>query len=115
MTNAEKYKTAAERAKAFEGFCHKRSCAECALEGFDKDYVVSCCMAFWLELEKEQEPIEPCPFCGGQIEVNKKTNHVICTDCSYMSGDANKTIEDAIAEHNRVARAAKEAKEGGQK
>ena len=121
ITNAEKYRTAEERAKAFNCFCSGKSCGECVMAEHNKPYSVDCCMAFWLEREYDEEDVLPCPFCGGSTALN--VGHLMgnvlrhwvdCTDpkCMYRSGHYNDR-KDAIAGHNRVARWVMEAKKEG--
>lgn len=58
------------------------------------------------------EPI-PCPFCGGEIrtlqarvlENREGMISTFCDDCGY-AGAAKYSRQEAIAEHNRVARLA---------
>lgn len=53
MTNAEKYKTAEERDKAFFNFCHIRhfaDCLNCELNGTEE-----ACEFGWLEQEVQED------------------------------------------------------------
>ena len=63
MTNEKKFKTAEERAKAFENHCNsqKGGCNKCILNKYAGDM----CRYAWLELEYKEE-LKPCPFCGGE-------------------------------------------------
>jgi hypothetical protein len=59
MTNAEKYKTAQERDKAFEEFCKKiESCWACGLGELCYKKRIKKCSFLWLELEVEEEDNE---------------------------------------------------------
>lgn len=58
MTNAEKFMTATERAKAYREYCEKVNNPVCVLLPFH-----------WLEQEAEEEKPLPCPFCGGESKV----------------------------------------------
>lgn len=108
MTNAEKYKTTEERFKALNKWCDsgvKQGSSKCLSNGCIK------CTLKWLELEAEEEEPLPCPFCGFRCFAAKsicgKTWRVFCEQnisCAYSSG-AYATKDDAIAAHNRVARA----------
>ena len=117
ITNEQKYKTAEERVKAFGEFCDNNECKEgcAALCNRDPDKIMSCdCMAYWLALEAEEKP-DPCPFCGGDCRIETGFNYdnvVSCTKCDYTSGGTHKDTEsNAIAAHNRVARAVRAARE----
>lgn len=106
MTNAEKYKTAEERARAFESTCFKtRQMKQC-------EDALSCteCKFAWLDQETDAEKPLPCPFCGDEVEtaetlVGKKG---FSCSCGYTS-KAEFGWDAAIAAHNRVARAVMEA------
>ena len=111
MTNAEKYKTAEERARAFDKFCIEHICNKCQLE-------VACRHTrgqfTWLDLEAEEEKIEDCPYCGCECcaEDDDGKHRVFCRadlSCRYSSGTYT-TEHEAIAAHNLFARAAVNAK-----
>ena len=52
MTNAEKFKTAEERHKAFRAFCESHtSCAVCILQHIVTDKYIDCHFR-WLDLEE---------------------------------------------------------------
>ena len=122
MTNAEKYRTAEARSKAFTKWCSekqktaigkvaKHECSDCPL-----DEHTPCCFFYWLDFEAEEEKPLPCPFCGCKSLVG--TDHrgfflCECSECDYHSQCYTHPYE-AIAAHNRVARAVMEAekKEG---
>lgn len=110
MTNEEKYKIAGDRAKAHDKFCrsYNGDCDKCPA----RDLVISC-HYIWLTLEASPV-IEPCPFCGGKVSYRERYGRVYCQCedalCMYMSGEAESEAE-AIAAHNRVARAVRAAKE----
>lgn len=117
MTNAEKYKTAEERGSAFREFCH-HGCAGCGLSRVS--FKLSDCPMLWLELKAEEDEPLPCPFCGGEVVVGYTTNihkedfrQVWCKDierCGYYC-EKRKYADEAIAAHNRVAKAVIAAKE----
>ncbi len=127
MKNFEKYKTVRERAWMFDRFCEKRldkvaACAKCELQMTHYDARTgSVCPIAWLELEAEEEKPLPCPFCGGKALVNcgrllesEGINYwVDCVnpDCMYRSANHTNS-EEAIAAHNRLAKAAMDAKKG---
>lgn len=104
LTNEQKFRTAEERVEAF--MAHRS----------DKIPIVAVVaneFARWLAHEAEEEP-EPCPFCDGAVQVMDayKMNEprIACGNCAYVSC-AKPTKEEAIAAHNRVARAVRVAKE----
>lgn len=121
MTNEQKYKTAEERVRAFEDWCNDiqvgGECHACKLSKIASHWV---CFAHWLNLEAEKEKTEPCPFCGGETHNNLGHLKVgvvhywvdcISPDCMYRS--AHYTDKDeAIAAHNRVAKAVRAAEKG---
>ena len=103
MNNEQKYKTAEERVRAFLTQREVSSIATVIANEF----------AHWLALEAEEEKPEPCPFCGGECRtvVNQYEDHVVgCDNCCYCSREFNSDSE-AIAAHNRVARAVMATKE----
>ena len=116
MTNAEKYLTADERAKAFSLYCNGQDISRCP-----DDRRIACvhrcveCALRWLDMEAKEEKPLPCPFCGSNtvvtsyVTVRHVDNHLVeCTNCQYRSEE--KFDRDcAIAAHNRVARAVMEA------
>ena len=119
MLNSEKFKTANERAKAFTDFCDARTCDKCEMKELPEEYTTDCCLAFWLELEAEEEKPLPCPFCGGNVIIEDTSTNSVndgwCVecpkdDCMYSSG-IKRTRDEAISAHNRVAKAAMAAKE----
>lgn len=106
-TNAETYKTAYERARAFYQYCDGRDCDKCPINdrrnaiGRDNDHV---CLAFWLELESSDTHPLGCPFCGFSCSVEKTKDEdfgVFCKDysCNYSSAK-RKTPEEAVDAHN---------------
>lgn len=119
MLNSEKFKTAEERAEVFEKFCHGKNCDDCILRLSHCKYSVDACLAFWLDLEAEDEKPLPCPFCGSECELHEIWDkeecksvgyNVRCTMCEYKSPWACKYDgSDAISAHNRVARAVMDA------
>ena len=112
MNNEQKYKTADERNDAFNEWCFNRDCKTCKLKAHNFDGGDGC-RFYWLALEAEEEKPEPCPFCGGECRtvVNQYEDHVVgCDNCCYCSREFNSDSE-AIAAHNRVARAVMATKE----
>lgn len=98
MTNAEKYKTAEERHKAYYtyvGNCYKKHIR--AEEGF-----------FWLELEAEEELL-PCPFCGGEAIFDKQVAYITssfrvkCSKCE-IGTELHEYKQCAIDTWNRRAK-----------
>lgn len=125
MKNFEKYKTAEDRVYAFRKFCNPmvRNCQNaCKMSNADKFGGVDPmkCFSNWLELEAEEEKPLPCPFCHKEVVVGSNENihresyrQVWCSDverCGYECA-MKKTKAEAIAAHNRVARAVMAAKE----
>lgn len=116
MRNFEKYKTAEERDAAFGRFCIDKECKNCEL--VNSKGSINCSFA-WLDLEAEEEKPLPCPFCGSECELHeiwdkgecKSAGYdVRCTMCEYRSPMACKYDgSDAIAAHNRVAKAVMDA------
>lgn len=108
MTNDQKFKTAEERVKAFGEYCYNKKGCEYKLHGCDE----ARCFAHWLALEAEEKP-ETCPFCGEVTAVyyyKGKDYQIICErECGYQSM-MFETKAEAIAAHNRVARAVRAAK-----
>lgn len=115
MTNEDKYKTAKERTEAFLNYCEPHMmCCDCELYQVRERTTLgrSMCVCTWLELEAEDEKTLPCPFCGDDVKMLKAANHrfLQCQNCNctYSSGGAF-TESQAIAAHNRVAKAVKES------
>lgn len=118
MRNFEKFKTAEERAKAFEKFCNvhdKCDCSGCPLSEIKPDCGQSRGQFAWLDLEAEEEekPL-PCPFCGGEVKFKHMVGgySYVC-ECGYCA-TFSEFKSEAIAAHNRVARAVMKEKEGDQ-
>jgi Lar family restriction alleviation protein len=100
MTKGEKFKTAEERGKMLNAYCHSQLCADCELNKFNERQESSCYF-HWLELEHKEE-LMPCPFCGGEA-MNRKVNrvyYVFCTNCYVKTVDSI-TPDKAIAAWNR--------------
>ena len=100
MTNEQKFTNAEERNAAYRAY----------ITDFTRPIIGQ---FEWLALEAEEEKPEPCPFCGGECRtvVNQYEDHVVgCDNCCYCSREFNSDSE-AIAAHNRVARAVMAAKE----
>lgn len=116
MTNAEKYRTAEARSKAFTKWCAekqktaigkvaKHECSDCPL-----DEHTPCCFFYWLDLEAEDEKPLPCPFCGSPCVV--VYNAVECANkdgCAYRCWQKGFGADGNVAAHNRFARTAMEA------
>ena len=107
MTNAEKYKTAEERARAFSLYCNDQDISRCP-----DDRRFTCvhrcieCFIRWLDLDAEEAKPLPCPFCGNEVEtaetlIGKKG---FSCSCGYTS-KAEFGWDAAVDAHNRVARA----------
>ena len=98
MTNEQKYKTPEERINAYTEYL-KRVGEIYAVPPFR-----------WLTLEAEDEKIEPCPFCGDEVEKVKTLigKKVLSCSCGYTS-KAEFGWDEAIAAHNRVACAVRAA------
>lgn len=118
MKNFEKYKTAKDRAIAFDTWCKcitSGTCEGCEL----KDIHAECknglvCPLAWLDLEVEEEKPMPCPFCGGDCFVvhDAEAAFVRCgNDACLYSGALAITIDEAIAAHNRLFKAVAAYKE----
>ena len=105
MTNSQKYKTADERARAFSAHCENTNCEECGVR--DKSNGELGCVLGWLDLEAEEEekPL-PCPFCGGEVKFKHMgSGYSYVCECGYCA-TFSEFKSEAIAAHNRVARAA---------
>lgn len=115
ITNEMKYKTPDERNHAFNEWCSNSFCESCKLKAHNF-YGGDGCRFYWLALEAEEEKLEPCPFCGGECLTSNAVGgmwRVYCEKdmtCLYSSGTFL-TEAEAIAAHNRVARAVRAAKE----
>ena len=103
MTNAEKFKTAKERCRAFGKFCGEKRCESCVL---NYGLWYSCIFA-WLDMEADMEKILPCPCCGGECVVSSHSEgyNVNCSSRYCYIGKTFESRDEAIAAHNRVARA----------
>lgn len=74
---------------------------------------------FWLDLKAEEDEPLPCPFCGGEVVIGetsykgqKRLHQAWCKNfkqCDY-NGAKKSTALEAIAAHNRVAKAVMESK-----
>lgn len=109
MLNSEKYKTAEERAVAFEEWCESNH----ELRGTGSCVRASNCHAChfeWLGLEAD-EPL-PCPFCGGECRPvkNKDEQYVVACDCCCYTSQDFASSRYAVYIHNLVARAVKAVK-----
>lgn len=108
MKNSEKFKTAKKRARAFSKWCNLMNGKNCLM-------IKSCnhCAFTWLDLEAppEKEKPLPCPFCGGEVEFAQLVggDSVRCK-CGYCAPFFDSESE-AIAAHNKVARAVMKEKE----
>lgn len=106
MTNGEKFKTAKERALAFDKFC-RGQCAKCPISS-RKDCNDDKCEFIWLDLEVEEEKPMNCPFCGGECDCNCHAHlfWIACNKCDCLYESAYRDSEaEAIAAHNRVCKA----------
>lgn len=116
MTNAEKFKTADERARALTKWCAgkqktaigkvaKHECSDCPL-----DEHAPCCFFFWLDLEAEDEKQLPCPFCGSTDVVIQDVGgfELACQGCGFHT-PSYMVLEKLTSEYQRVARAVMEA------
>ena len=123
MKNFEKYKTAKDRAIAFDTWCKcitSGTCEGCEL----KDIHIECknglvCPLAWLDLEAEEEKPMPCPFCGDDCHLQGDAmRYVACNHCGYESrpfdwkDNPAEAEVIAIAAHNRVCKAVAAYKEG---
>ena len=110
MTNAEKFKTAEQRAKAFEKWC-KNSTSQSRGPACKVD-MPNCftCQFAWLDLEAEEEKILPCPFCGGMDLVIQDVGgfELECQGCGFHT-PSYMDKEKLISEYLLVARAVMEA------
>lgn len=89
MTNAERFKTARERRKAYQMFVRQ-----------NKENVEE---FFWLDLEYK-ETLKKCPFCGGTAILHTAVlPYIRCDNCSIQTITYN-TPEEAVAAWNRRAR-----------
>lgn len=95
MTNGEKFKTAEERAKAFENHCKSQNggCNKCILYAYAGDL----CRYAWLELEYKEElkeELKECPFCGGtpviadNIKTKKSLSYYVKCACGVRTVSA---------------------------
>lgn len=103
MKNSERFSTAEERYGAFYKYCEKREAEKRC------DCLCMRCQFEWLELEAEKEEPLPCPFCGGEVEVQDANNGghwVLCKNekCLYSSGILM-VRDEAISAHNRMSKA----------
>lgn len=97
MTNAEKYKTSAERHSAYALFCESMRSHDLAIlhDQFD-----------WLELEYDVV-LRSCPFCGSEarlISNSKKDHYAICrnNDCAAaIVARSFSSAKEAITAWNR--------------
>lgn len=110
MRNCDKFKTAEERANAFDCYCEETKCKnQC-------DDALSCreCQFAWLDRKAEEEKPLPCPLCGGtyfNIKIVGQYSPRFRVDCGCgYCGGWKESESDAIAAHNRVAKAVMDAK-----
>lgn len=94
MTNAQRFKTAEERARAFSKFCSNGLCVECCI--WRKFKKISNCKFIWLDLEYEEKP-KPCPFCGHtEVDIVLSGCHggfdACCKDCGATVIAESKTM-----------------------
>lgn len=123
MKNGEKYAEVKERVARFGRFCDANDCETCRLGG--DDCGLQACGIRWLDLEAEVEKPLPCPFCGGEVFVGSAATYtdgdrrvqMKCRDddnCGYC-GPMRLSEEDAVAAHNRVAKAARRGADAARK
>lgn len=108
MKNFEKFKTAKERTEACSTFLVRHN------EYEDIPYIEAAMI--WLDLEAEEETPLPCPFCGGDTFTVEYDFFgywgVKCSaDGCWYHSHLCKSESEAIAAHNRVAKAVMGAKE----
>lgn len=112
MLNQDKFKTADERVKAFDEWCKRTTSKKPCM--YVKTQKCMNCFAHWLALEAEDEKPENCPFCGESVSIGNISGtdaiEVRCERCGYHSCEGQ-DVADAIAAHNRVARAVRVARE----
>lgn len=109
MKNSEKYRTADERALAFDNFCNGRTpCDKCKLNNSVAAKRLGCAYA-WLDLEAEAEMPMDCPFCGETCFINTHSegHEVRCSNRHCYVGKTFESKKEAIAAHNRICRAVK--------
>lgn len=102
MTNAEKYKTAEERASAFMSYCDGGVAQGTYKRCLDGRCVV--CVLKWLDLDYKEEKTLPCPFCGSMLIPYDLCGFSFSCACGYRTA-LKDSRDKAIAAHNRVARA----------
>lgn len=73
MTNAEKYKTAEERERAFERFCGGRDCSTCPLNDFGGLYAHTSCRFPWLDLDEGLSAMDVVRILAGRNPYTNKT------------------------------------------
>ena len=104
MTNAEKYKTAEERIKAYASFCDNRRNCECCPAHTENAYPL--CIFRWLELDADKEKLLPCPFCEGKAYVYTyllyNVQAIRCAKCGASSGNYDTETEAIEAWNKRV-------------
>jgi Lar family restriction alleviation protein len=104
MTNGEKFKTAEERGKMFNAYCHSQLCDDCELNKFNERQESSCYF-HWLDLEHKEE-LKNCPFCGGKagvvsgIHEGCEYHWVECSEC-YGRSIGTSLADRTIAAWNR--------------
>ena len=108
MTNGEKYRTVKERYHAFRKTFGTK-CEDCQWVSLCS-HDLSECIIRWLYMEAEEVKILPCPYCGGECEVvsHSEGHEVKCMSRYCYVGKTFESKYDAIAAHNRVARAVME-------
>lgn len=109
MKNFEKYKNQNDLINAFFKNRSPSSISVSIVQEFVK----------WREMEAEEENILPCPFCGSSIAVYTVRDcqnrvRVQCA-CGYRGGAWYDIYDNAIAEHNHVARLVMEANKEGER
>jgi len=106
--NSEVYKTAQERAEAFQEFldymCNKQRCSGCKLRPCGLPYE----RAFaWLDLEADEEKPETIEDIVDEMRLHTR---VSAADAFYGVTEWTKLCDRIIAAHNRVAKKCREVK-----
>lgn len=118
MLNQDKYTTAEERVRKFREFLDTRcrgsdDCEKCEVHALCRKLGYYGRAMGWLALEAEEEKLESCPFCGSRMGEGQSSDGkrvLICDNrnCGYITPKGN-TRAEAVAAHNRVARAVRAA------
>lgn len=119
MTNAEKYKTADERARMFERWCDSNH-IHGGMGSCSRDSACHECHFVWLNLKAEEEMLLPCPYCGGVCEVIHQSEgyysggyYVMCRSQNCYASKTFESRDEAVSAHNRAAYAVMDEAIGG--